>query len=145
MKPLVVGEAPGRRGGPPLAGDCGQRLADFYGVSLRDFKRTFTCVNLLREWPGSAGKGSRFPLAEAKVQAERIAARLPWGRVVILLGRRVASAFGVKTDYFRRARIGKCIMVFVVPHPSRVNRWFNDPANVDSMRAFMRTMKPVSR
>lgn len=56
---------------------------------------------------------------------------------MLLLGYRVAAAFGVRREYFARQKIGTATAV-VVPHPSGVNRWWNDSENVRRMERFMR-------
>lgn len=57
----------------------------------------------------------------------------------MLLGRRVAAAFGVSAPYFSVARVAGAAVV-VVPHPSGVNHWYNEPENVARMRRFMRAL-----
>lgn len=155
MKPLILGEAPGRGkdwvGGMfPLSGAVGRtlcRFADLEDEALRDqlgtstyghyywkLREYFDCDNLLHHWPGACGKGSAFPLDLAYDYAWR---RLDeWkGRVIVLLGKRVAQAFfhdHVKNvPYFQwfeweEERTFLC----VIPHPSGINRQYNDPKNV---------------
>lgn len=138
MRPLLVGEAPSRTSGPdPLSGACGARLAGFCSLSAREFGSTFDRANVLATWPGSAGKGSAFPLALARERAAALRRRFRGGRTVILLGRRVARAFGLaEQHYFEPVWVGRS-PVFVVPHPSGVNAWFNDPAHARQMRMFL--------
>ena len=64
----------------------------------------------------------------------------PWGRY-LLCGRRVAAAFGFRADvaYLRWYRWeGKWYAV--IPHPSGIVRWYNDPANVQRARRFLRRL-----
>lgn len=82
--------------------------------------------------------------------AKRLAEResFPGGSRVVLLGRRVAEAFDVlDLAEFRSHAPGESLgykhrlggnVVNVVPHPSGRNRWFNDPRNRDTYRAFWR-------
>lgn len=114
-------------------------------------------VNLLNRWPGAEGRGSAFPLEEARERASEFVRsiatpstlsvegepycffdgkRFPRPSLVMLAGRRVARSFrlpGARTrDYFET--IEECSVVagypvVVVPHPSGLNHWWNDPVN----------------
>lgn len=91
-------------------------------------------------WPGeSHGKGAAFPIVAARVRAEAVARRFVFDRAVVLLGKRAARAFGIREpEYFRPvSRMEWRATVFVVPHPSGVNRWYNERRNVRRMRRFM--------
>lgn len=102
--------------------------------------RVFARSNVLSAWPGaSCVKGAAFPLGQARIRAALLSRRFVRGRTVVLLGFRTARAFGVRGGYFTRVRIRGADVV-VVPHPSGVNRWFNDPDNVTKMRRFMRSL-----
>jgi hypothetical protein len=140
-RPLVIGEAPNRTGlaTSPVDGRAGARLANLGGVTVEEFRRLFVRANVLASWPGAgARKGSRFPVAKARHGAARLSRRFVGGRLVILLGHRVAAAFGVTDAYLEPLRIvGRACVVVVVPHPSGVNRWYNDDANVVRARRFM--------
>ncbi len=144
VKPLIVGEAPGRRGGEPIAGAVGRRLAAWSGLSFEDFARAFDRVNVLDAWPGSAGKGSKFTLDVARSRAVAVRRRFTRGRVVVMLGQRVPRAFNVMASYFDPIAVGGA-RVFVVPHPSGINRWYNDADNVATMAAFMRRLVAEDR
>lgn len=138
MKPLIVGEAPARTtvGAPPFAGRTGARLAELAGIDrLRD---GFDVVNLLDRWPGPSGaKGSLFPLARAREAAVLLAPRLR-RRHVVLAGRRVAAAFWLaRLPYLAWETVGGAD-VAVLPHPSGVCRWWNEPENVAAASAFLR-------
>ena len=140
----------------PTLGNVGLR------GNLLEFVRRTTHVNLLEDYPGPAGKGSAFPIVETRLSARRLVDVLAAGprftdsgtctakwafggrlfalpSLVILCGARVGQAFGLgDAEYFRRHRprdMG-CPAV-VVPHPSGVNRWWNDAANEDSARRFL--------
>lgn len=155
MKPLILGEAPGRGkdfvGGMfPLSGAVGKRLVQFAGLeeeALQDrlgtstyghyywkLRQNFDCANLLQRWPGQSGKGSAFPLDLAyEVAWSRLD---EWkGRVIILLGKRLAQAFfqdHVKNvPYFQWFEWeDEQTLICVIPHPSGINRQYNDPGNV---------------
>lgn len=84
----------------------------------------FELRNLLETMPERAGKGTRFPMREAR----RAAAQLDLGsRPVVVLGKRVAAALGAETTYFEwsRVRAAHCV---TIPHPSGINLALNDPA-----------------
>jgi uracil-DNA glycosylase len=137
MKPAIVGEAPSMRTSRPFAGRSGERLAELSGLaSLEALRDRFRLVNLLGHWPGpdASGKGSAFPMQEARSAAATL--RLPSGS--LLCGRRVAAAFGLAAaPYFAWCDVdGR--RVAVIPHPSGVSRWWNDPENVARARAFLR-------
>lgn len=142
MKALVVGQAPSRDtdGRQPFSGRSGANLASLLGVTQRDLARTVDLVNLLPRWPGKAGKGDAFPAAEARAAAAMLAAVAPHDRVV-LCGAAVVRAFGLRIDPLERVtRSGRVLLH--LPHPSGVNRWWNDEANMaaatTALRAFVR-------
>lgn len=143
MKPLILGEAPGRGkdvvGGMfPLSGAVGVRLCQLAGLeeeALREkpgssryghyywtLRKYYDCDNLLNCWPGSNGKGSAFPPKEA--YGAVINRRLEWRRpVIVLLGRRLMYAFKVGDLPFY-----EWDEPFVgIPHPSGLTRNYNDP------------------
>lgn len=115
------------------------RLAYFCGLSVPAFKQAFVRRNLLDEWPGHVGKGARFPIAEARGAAKVLRGRtFKAGRTVILLGKRVARAFDVKADYLEPVQVGRA-SVTVIPHPSGINRWYNDVGREAAVATFMRS------
>lgn len=138
MKPAIVGESPSMRTSRPFAGASGIRLAQLAGVSLDDLRARYRLVNLLGYWPGPepSGKGSRFPIDEARDRAATI--RLAPGS--LLCGRRVARAFGLGSVTFFEwtATGGAATPVAVIPHPSGISRWWNEPSHVDEAREFLR-------
>lgn len=150
LVPVLVGEAPSRdtEGRPPFSGRSGRRLAELLG---EDLDEAFLLENLLQRWPGpaSSGKGSAFPLGPARKSARRLV-REYRGRRFVLVGWRVAAAFGVPVHVARPLRwygdwahsldgSGAGAGSFaVLPHPSGVNLWWNDPANVERARRFLR-------
>lgn len=130
MRVLVVGEAPGRTPGPPLGGRCGKRLRAL-APALR-----FRAVNVLDRWPGSAGKGSKFPRRTAEARLGRVISASRGVSIVLLAGRRVSGLFGLgRAPYLKVVRDGRR-RTAVVPHPSGVNRWWNDHGNVRRARRF---------
>lgn len=57
------------------------------------------------------------------------------GRLVVLAGKNVARAFGVRAEYHEWLVSPGCRAV-VVPHPSGVNRWWNSADNREASRVF---------
>lgn len=139
-KALIIGEAPNARGrGEPIAGRCGQRLADLCGCSLDEFLAAFDRENVLKRYPGSAGKGAAFDLAPATRRATALKDRFRRKRTVLLLGYRAAKAFGIRSRYFEPVKVSRATVV-VVPHPSGINRWYNEPKNRRRMGRFLRRL-----
>ena len=141
MKPLVVGQAPSRAtdGRPPFSGRTGANLASLLGVPHRELLRLVDVVNLLPRWPGKAGRGDRFPIAEARAAAAMLLAVAPHDRIVAV-GANVARALDIDGEGLRTVSNGRRAFL-VVPHPSGLNRWFNEPENVAeasrALRAFV--------
>lgn len=135
MKPLLVGEAPARgtEGLPPFSGRSGAFLARVAGF---DVAARFECVNLLDRWPGPQGKGSAFPLAEARAAALELDVG---GRTVILAGWRVAHAWPDRAPraYLVAVDGAHGGPLAVLPHPSGVCRWWNDAWRRDAARRFL--------
>lgn len=133
---LVVGEAPARRiAGRPELALVGTGLEELGGLSLLEWLLRVARVNLLDRWPGAAPKGDLFDAPAARAHAERLRPALPRFRRVVLLGRRVESAFGLERGEWFEARDPEG-RVAVAPHPSRVSHWWNEGANYLAARAF---------
>jgi uracil-DNA glycosylase len=132
----IVGQAPGRWGDPrrPLGGRCGIRLARAAGLgSVAELRARARLVNLLGSYPGKSGKGDAFPMVEAIGAAQRMR---PCG-IVLLAGKAVGRAFGIDSEFFEWRRRGGTRYA-VIPHPSGVSRWWNDPRNVEVATRFLR-------
>lgn len=120
--------------------------------ALRDSRRLLTrfassCehVNLLKRWPGYDRRGSAFPLIGAQRRARLIHESPSPHRARILAGRRVAAAFNLYDfDYFEALDVDGHDYV-VVPHPSGVNRWWNDPGNRSRARVFFESLGRMAR
>ena len=105
-----------------------------------EFLRTFDRVNLLQVQPQDSGKGTDFNVKAASCVAGELERTFTPGLVVLLLGKRVAAAFKqTNVEYFRWFALNHARAV-VVPHPSGVNRWWNDPANELQMIKFMHSL-----
>ena len=101
MKPLLIGEASNLPSGEVFGGRSGERLALLCGMTLERFLESFERVNLLDRWPGRSGgaKGHLFDREEARRSADRLDLR---GRIAVLAGLRVASAFGLRRVAFHQ-------------------------------------------
>ena len=106
----------------------------------------FNRVNLLHVRQDTREKGFEFDGPAAAREASRLwQAELHDGRVVLLLGRRVAWAFGAADTYFEIQHLGTHADVYVLPHPSGINRWFNDRMNKQRIAEFMRGIVEQTR
>jgi len=122
----VVGEL-NPRGGPALhpGTPSGARLAKILGGLYARFDRTNLCRG-------------RWSAVEAAWRAELIGRTdLRHGTPVVLLGSRVARAFGVPYRPFRRRRGTN---VLVLPHPSGLCRTWNDRRNAARARRAVRRL-----
>jgi uracil-DNA glycosylase len=140
-KVLLVGEAPSPDGASSFEGRSGRRLADLAGLTHAEFCERFERTNLLDAFPGRSGKGSSFPVAEARAAAARLEPLLK-GRRTVFVSFRLASLFDLPADPFRwLAAFGG--FAAVSPHPSGVNRWWNEPGNAEDARAFFSSLAKV--
>lgn len=145
---IIVGQAPGRNYGAdrPLEGPSGRRLERLAGLPEGGLDARFALANLLPRWPGGCGKGDLFPRREAREAAQEARAHLREFARVVLLGRNVAAAFGLADlPYLQWAALDDgrrrgWPRVAVVPHPSGVNHFWNDPANVARAERFLRAL-----
>jgi len=142
---LVVGQAPAKAS---TSGALG--VETLSGRRLRSvISEEFEAVNLLDEFPGKSGKGDAFPLDSArKAAAALLLARLRGGerRFVLLLGGNVAKAFGVhRRPILEWFQADAGLLVAVFPHPSGVNRWWNDAGNRERAGEFARQLKTSQR
>lgn len=158
MTLFVVGEAPGdpatrAAGGRPFDSRTrsGRRLAELLGVE--EVADAYPVLNLVDRWPGRTAHGSAFPRGLARSRADALWFDLPAGDL-LLVGKRVAAAFDVSVAYLcwesvtryrptgtAEVRYGRRRAVAVFPHPSGVNRWWNEPTNVVAAARFARTLR----
>jgi hypothetical protein len=117
---------------PPNA--TGGRLARVLGLDDRAYLRAFVRRNLLT--------ADKWSVPAARAAAELLLAEHPPGDKLVLLGARVAAAFGLPfRDHLfepRRAPVGAAGRerhLVVVPHPSGLSRGWNDPLAAPRVRA----------
>ena len=149
MRILFVGQAPSREtdGLPPFVGKCGTFLAELLGTTQEQMLFDHDFVNVLDRWPGRGPGGDKFPMLEAKVAAKKKIPQLR-GRTVVLLGANVARAFGgPKFQYLGWYQLRNpdnlsdiICQATIVPHPSGVNRHWNNHDNRLIAAKFLRTL-----
>jgi uracil-DNA glycosylase len=147
LRPLVIGQAPGPNTDPeqPLSGRCGARLADLCGLPQDDFLLLFDRENLVRRFPGKAGKGDHFPAHRARAGlVDLLLFGALSGRPVVMLGNNVARVFGFRpaeVELFRwNVMDGSGLRLALCPHPSGVSRWWNEEANQRAARRFWKAL-----
>ena len=112
------------------------------GLTEEDFWKNFEWVNLVDEVQVKSGKGDAFPMKRAKKKAIKIwmAMNQPYGvrdhRAVVMLGRQVARAFD--PEYAKLEYLDNLGRFILFPHPSGINRWWNEPRNVRKAKRFLR-------
>jgi len=137
---VVVGEAPARLNGDHVR--TRGRVLKLSGLETwEELLDKVGWLNLIDRWPGHTGRGAEFPAGQARGAAVRLWADLPEGARIVLLGRRVEAAFGIRPggDYFAWrtvAKDGRERSIVTVPHPSGTSRWWSDPANVEQAAQF---------
>lgn len=157
---LLVGEAPNRwmeESNAPHHALWREDLAELADLNMIEFLRCFARCDLLDRYPGRQGRGSAFPLAEARPRAAALLEALrapssPFVRVV-LVGRRTAQACGHSDPFFHTRTLdvpGRAIDFTCVPHPSKVSTWWKQEENVAQARAFWselgkRILEPLER
>lgn len=151
VKTVLVGQAPSRTSEPdrPLSGMSGKRLAGLLRMTEAELSASFCRINLVDEFPGKNGKGDAFPAAEARTKALLLMKRYAGRRVTLVLaGKKVAGAFGLRgRDYFERGRFHEFpnIGFVTVPHPSGVNRWWNDAGNRRKAAKFFAELRKATK
>ncbi len=128
MNPLLVGEANPYSKDPRHAllpwpeRAAGDRLRAILGLTEREYLRSFDRCNLV--------VGRRWNLPDARRAASALVGR---PTPLILLGRKVASAFCVDGPPFSRAP--PCF--YLLPHPSGLCRAWNEPGAEERARALL--------
>jgi hypothetical protein len=136
--PILVGEA-NPYGADPLfalwpdpynsAGARLQRLV--LQLSVDDYLRSFERVNLCP---------TRWSAPVARAQATALETHVEAGRVAVLLGTKVSRAFSAHAPPFEpfRAYERGAGRLVVLPHPSGLNRAWNEPGAFERARELLR-------
>jgi uracil-DNA glycosylase len=133
-KLVIVGEAPGAERPPDpkmvLLGSTGANLAKIAGWSWRDYFALTERHNLFLD------PQPHWNLRKAKAAAADLEHKLE-GRDIILLGSKVAEAFGYEDMPNYRWHNEVWANIARVPHPSGRNRVWNDDAERARARLFL--------
>ena len=154
MRALFIGQAPSKEtdGLEPFVGRCGKFLAALMGLTHEEMLEQHDFINIFDSWPGAGTGGDLFSINEAKRKACELLPLLN-GRLVIFLGSNVAHAFELnKFSFFRFYQLlalsqgsSTTAAVAVVPHPSGVNRWYNDHNNREAASRFLLSLQKRCR
>jgi uracil-DNA glycosylase len=145
-RPLLIGAAPGpntKREHPLLCipkTSAGGRLQQLMGISRVEYLRRFDRINLIAHYPGATCRGDKFPMGQAKSNAEAMRPLLI-GRKVILVGSGPRDAFGLsELDWhtWQRCPVWGATDFVAVPHPSGRNHWYNKEDNRRQAEEFWR-------
>lgn len=146
MRPLLIGQAPGPNTDPRLPlfpvpkTSAGGKLQQLTGLTRGEYLTYFERVNLLYNFPGTHAREDKFPMRFAKVSANSMRPLLAH-RTVVLVGRNVASAFGLGWIRFHTWEQIRCCRriprteydglstIAVVPHTSGRSHWYNTLEN----------------
>ena len=139
-KVLLVGYCPSHSGSPerPLDGPgTGHRLAKLCGLSHEAYLEKFDRVNLHYDTPL---KRDRVTRRAGEASATKIL-RHSLGRSIILLGCEVRDAFDVsEVRSGEWLYIGEETRLSWIPHPSGLNRWYNETDNTRRVEKFLRDL-----
>lgn len=125
-----------------ITGSVGEKLANLAGLHRLDFYTKVGRENLNARWNGKSGKGDVFNRDEGERKAVELRAQYP---KFVLLGAEVARCFGfstvseplaLKEAYDDAAHVKRFFLLF--PHPSGINRWWNEDFNVFRARKMLR-------
>jgi uracil-DNA glycosylase len=148
MTTMLIGQAPskGTEDKTPFSGETGTRIAGMAKMPPSALAGHYALRNALDYFPGKEGKGDAFPPEEAKAAIERIVDQVKGTEVdrLIFVGRGTANAFALDVDHvggylawFRTAATGPRVWLAILPHPSGINRWYNDPQNRAAAALFL--------
>ncbi len=147
MKPVILGESPNANGDRyymfPLSGPIGQRLCTLAGITPESkgtqygkyywpLMRRFELWSLLERY-----SGPDVPVV-ASLLTEAWDALVPQlsGRVVVLLGRRLAGLAGVEDFFVWRKAVGARLVA--IPHPAALSSYHNSTEMWDSASCALR-------
>lgn len=119
----------------PVHHSGGRLCFDILKMDYREYLRAFERRNVLQ-----LAEGERWSAPKAREAARLIGeeAHAAWGpggtpRMVVL-GQKVCAAFGVPYQPLQAYQSRACIDFFVLPHPSGLNRMWNEPFAYDRAR-----------
>lgn len=121
-----------------LTGVLGNKVAALLGMTRAEFIRKYRRLNLNDRWNGKNGRGDAFDEEAGRAAAVELLADCHAARMV-LLGQNVARCFGLEhhaplsTGLFMNG-----IQFFLLPHPSGINRWWNEPKNARAAQKKLR-------
>jgi hypothetical protein len=162
-QPLLLGEAPSRTGDRyyrfPLSGSPAKLVCDLLSIRYSraqydgpwwQVREHFEVANLIERYPGPQGRGAAFPIGPAREAWAELWPTLS-GRVVVLLGARLPGVAGVWADegesVFHQwwqvwsssgVTLPEAATIVAIPHPSGLNRMYNDPAEREKTAATLR-------
>lgn len=113
-------------------------------MSRTQYLRAFTRVNLIHEFPGRHKRDDKFPMRDARNSANVMRPLLE-GQTVIMVGRKVAEAFGFgHVSFFEWIDCPRGEFRFaVIPHPSGRNHFYNSAENVSRCQEFLRRVTEI--
>lgn len=134
-QPTVAALAEGS-GYEPLSGRPTDFLAGLVGLDGDELRTLVGRMNLM-ESPGTWV--ARRAAEKAEYLRRELLPLMPWNTLV-LLGRQVQDAFGIDRHNVPVGSIelNEGLMASWIPHPSGLNRWWNDPANRELAAAELR-------
>ena len=97
-----------------------QMITEITGCNKRQYLRAIERVNIV--------EGTNWCAATARANAMALQTRLE-GRTTVLLGLAVPAALGRPRRQWGSWQLGYGGRYVVIPHPSGLNRWYNDPHN----------------
>lgn len=141
MKPLLIGPAPARTGDPTRVladGPTGSKLARLCRLSKDEYLAAFDRMNLMAYWPGKHGKGDAFMVDAACLKVAELLPAIRC-RPVVFVGHNVARSFRFDAPILTWRPFNGGVAA-VLPHPSGVNRWYNEVANRRRASRFLTTI-----
>lgn len=147
--PVIIGQAGSNRGGsrhgtamfPNPRTTAGYRLFKMTGMTLDEYVSGFERFNTITRFPGQSGRGHKFPMDEASLNAKvHIITRCLNARRCVIIGKANAKAY---FDVIGRALPEPLTWVSIglkgewvwMPHTSGIVQFWNQPGNADRCRA----------
>lgn len=151
MTTMLIGQAPskGTEGKTPFSGESGRRIEGMAKIDAGALSGHYALRNALDYYPGGAkGKGDAFPSEPAREGIQQLVEQVKGTEVdrLIFVGRGTANAFALDPDsvggylqWFRTAATGPRVWLAILPHPSGINRWYNETENRLAAALFLQT------